>query len=85
MKNSLPQYDHHKRCEYDGWGAGDVPACEQVPFDLLVAWQGLNTTGPILDGDQHPPMASFIAAPSMAEAVDFTVRVTRALAASRPA
>lgn len=77
--NCLPQYADSKRAS-----DRDVDlACERVPFRLMVEWNGLDTTGPILAGEQHPPMATYIAAPTMAEAVSHTIRVTNAIALIR--
>lgn len=81
-KNALAQYSDSKRCH--GYEHHEVqPACEHVPFDALVAWNGLDSVTPILAGEQYPPMASFIAAPTMAEAVSHAIRVTRAIALIR--
>lgn len=87
MTNSLPQYTHSKRSRADEWDYRDMEVphpCELVPFDLLVRWNALDTTTPILSGEQHLPMATYIAAPTMREAVAHVLSVSNALAAIRP-
>lgn len=79
--NALTQYDDSKRAhDYDAY---EPPDCELLPIGVLAAWQAIDHTTPILAGDQYPPMASFLAAPSMHEAVIHCLRVSNALAALR--
>lgn len=58
-------------------------ACEEVPFDLSRQWSHVDFTTPTLAGTQVPPMATYLAAPTMADAVRHTVRVAGMLEAMK--
>jgi hypothetical protein len=78
-KNALPQYSDNKQSH----GVDDsvtTHPCEHVPYESLAAWMAIDAVTPILAGEQHPPMATFIASPTFAEAVDHCVRVSAAIA-----
>lgn len=55
-------------------------ACEQVPHDLHRAWAFIDWVSPSIMETQVPPMATYLAAPTMADAVAHTVRVARIIA-----